>query len=395
MTGHDGATLYVLVDALGWEILRDRPFLDDVLTERFRLETILGYSSGAIPTLLTGRPPAAHGRWNLFYRSPETSPFKWTRPLAPLPRMVRENRVVRRAVRELSQRLSGYEGYFAIYNLPIDRIRYYDICERTDLYQPGGLSPARSIFDELRDGGVSYESYNYHTHTDAEILDLMPGRLQSSECRVFFLYLSLFDHFLHFNVSKTALVTEQLRWYEERLRAVVEAARRRWGSVHLHVFSDHGMTPIQQTRDVIREIEALGLRMPQHYLPVYDSTMARFWTYSAEARRRIEECLGGLPYGRLVPEAERVDLGISFPDGRYGDVLFVMEPGVLICPSDMGRIRFDGMHGFHPRVDPHAHAVYLSTERPAEPPQHITDVLPLLLRDAGLTPARPAMAALA
>ena len=81
MTRDEGAAIYVLVDALGWEILRERPFLNDVLTERYCLETILGYSSGAIPTLVTGQPPAVHGRWNLFYRSPETSPFRWTRPL--------------------------------------------------------------------------------------------------------------------------------------------------------------------------------------------------------------------------------------------------------------------------------------------------------------------------
>ena len=43
-------SLYVLVDALGWEVLRGRPFLDDVLVERRWLVTILGYSSGAIPS---------------------------------------------------------------------------------------------------------------------------------------------------------------------------------------------------------------------------------------------------------------------------------------------------------------------------------------------------------
>ena len=153
----DGVTIYVLVDALGWEILRDRPFLDDVLVERHRLETILGYSSGAIPTLLTGEYPNVHGHWNLFYHSPDTSPFRWTAPLARLPRGVRETRVVRRAVKEISRKLSGYSGYFAIYNLPIERLPYYDICETTDIYQPNGLAPTRSLFDRLEAARVTYE----------------------------------------------------------------------------------------------------------------------------------------------------------------------------------------------------------------------------------------------
>src|SRR5882762_4462423 len=88
-------SIYVLVDALGWEVVRNRSFLDDVLPDRRWLTTILGYSSGAIPTLLTGRTPSQHGHWNLFYYDPQRSPFRWTRALAPLPSPLVENRVAR------------------------------------------------------------------------------------------------------------------------------------------------------------------------------------------------------------------------------------------------------------------------------------------------------------
>ena len=37
-------SIYVLVDALGWEVVRNRSFLDDVLLDRRWLTTILGYS---------------------------------------------------------------------------------------------------------------------------------------------------------------------------------------------------------------------------------------------------------------------------------------------------------------------------------------------------------------
>src|SRR3989442_1117360 len=90
-------SIYVLVDALGWELVRGRPFLDDVLIDKRWLVTILGYSSGAIPSLLSGRYPNQHGHWNLFYRSPAASPFRWTRPLGRLPKPLVENPVSRRA----------------------------------------------------------------------------------------------------------------------------------------------------------------------------------------------------------------------------------------------------------------------------------------------------------
>src|SRR6266446_6033461 len=98
-------SIYVLVDALGWELVRGRPFLDDVLIDKRWLVTILGYSSGAIPSLLSGRYPNQHGHWNLFYRSPAESPFRWTRPLGRLPRPLVENPVSRRVVKRLARQL--------------------------------------------------------------------------------------------------------------------------------------------------------------------------------------------------------------------------------------------------------------------------------------------------
>src|ERR1017187_5467989 len=62
--------VFVLIDALGWEIIKDRPFLNDELPFRRPLETVLGYSSGAIPTILTGLHPAQTGHWNLYYTIP-------------------------------------------------------------------------------------------------------------------------------------------------------------------------------------------------------------------------------------------------------------------------------------------------------------------------------------
>ena len=62
--------VFVLIDALGWEIIKDRRFLNNELPVRMPLKTVLGYSSGAIPTLLTGRTPAEAGHWNIVLLRP-------------------------------------------------------------------------------------------------------------------------------------------------------------------------------------------------------------------------------------------------------------------------------------------------------------------------------------
>ena len=375
-------SIYVLVDALGWEVIRDRPFLDDLWAERRWLVTILGYSSGAIPSLLTGQTPSQHGHWNLLYRDAARSPFAWTRPLGRLPRAMVENRVSRRVLKSVARRASGYSGYFSLYDYPVAHLPQFDLTEKRDIYTPGGLD-APSIFDDLQGAGIPYESYNYHTHTDAQILDLAPARAASTDARVLFLYLSGLDHHLHFHVHEPDSVTRTLAWYEAGLRRIWEAATRARGDVRMFVFSDHGMTPIRWTHDLRRDVEATGLTLLKDYLPAYDSTMARFWVENDRARATLTALLEDHPCGTLMSERELQRLGVWFDDGRYYHMLFLMKPGMLLSPSDMGTVRFAGMHGYHPS-EPTADAVLLATAPVDKAIDHITGVRGALLDDLGL-----------
>ena len=45
-------SIYVLVDALGWEVVRNRPFLDDVLPPAYRPAPL----ARAVPTIGFRRP---------------------------------------------------------------------------------------------------------------------------------------------------------------------------------------------------------------------------------------------------------------------------------------------------------------------------------------------------
>jgi hypothetical protein len=374
-------SIYVLVDALGWDLIKRRPFLDDVLTDRRWLVTILGYSSGAIPTILTGKEPATHGHWNLFYRS-DRSPFRWTRPFGRIPAKYLETRITRRAVKYLTKRMSGYSGYFSIYAYPIAHLPHFDLTEKRDIYRPGGLDHP-SVFDDFENHGILWECYNYHRYSDAQILALAPTRARTTEARVLFLYLSGLDHYLHFNIHDTRGVDRMLAWYEAGLRRVWEAARETGRDVRMFVFSDHGMTPIRWTYDLRRDVAALGLRIVDDYLPAYDSTMARFWVTSDRARAKLTELMIDHPCGTLLSRAELERLGVWFEDGRYYHLLFLAKPGLLISPSDMGRIRFAGMHGYHPS-EPTADALLLSSAPVDRAVDHITGVRGVLLEDLGL-----------
>lgn len=375
----DGVHVVVLIDALGWRLVEEHGFLADRLPHRRPVRTVLGYSSGAIPTLLTGRPPAEHGHWNLFYYDPAGSPFRWLTAARFLPDRALNHRVGRRLLKAVGRRVLGLGPLFECAVSP-RLLPYFNWVERRNIYAPGGIAGARSIFDELADAGRPVGVYTYHRWRDAEILDQAGRDLDARRATFFFLYLCELDGFLHAHRTEPGAVAARLAWYADRLREVFERARGLDGAARFTVCSDHGMAPVRGTWDLAGHVRASGLRMPADYLAVYDSTMARYWLFTERARREIPARLHGLPCGRIVPDDELERLGVRFADRRYGELIFLMDPGWLVADGDFNGPgwRPAGMHGYHPD-DPDSDAVFLSNWEPTVPVHTLADVHGALL----------------
>ena len=363
-----------LVDALGWEYIRERQFLDDVLPYRTSLQTVLGFSSGAIPTILTGLMPERHGHWNLFYYDPQRSPFWWLKAFNWLPNRVLDNRYGRKILKELGRRILSLGPTFECCVSP-HLLPYFNFSERRDIYAPKGIANAPSLFDELEREGRSYRVYTYHQCSDAEILRRARRDIAESEATLFFLYLCEVDGFLHMHCKEPEAIDQKLQWYDEQLREVFDVARKRDSEASLMVCSDHGMTPVTRHADLAGEVTKLGLRMPQDYLAVYDSTMARFWFFNDVARERVTARMQSLPCGSVLSRQELDKFGLHFRDDRYGELIFLLNPGWIVAESDFnGKGWFpEGMHGYHPD-DSYSDAIFLSSEKPSQPMRTIADV---------------------
>lgn len=373
MKGTRQLHIFVLIDALGWTYVEESRFLADLLPYRTPLRTFLGYSSGAVPSILTGVPPARHGHWNLFYRDPARSPFRWLRALRFLPDAALNHRVTRKLLKELGRRVLGLGPLFECAVSP-RLLPELDWIEKRNIYAPGGIPGTQSIFDFLVDQRTSHRVYSYHQWTDAEMLRQAGKDIERSDATFFFLYLSEMDAFLHSQCQDRAAWQGRLEWYATGLRHLLGAARRVDPNATLTVFSDHGMTPVRHHYDLATHVRSLGLRMPDDYLAVYDSTMARFWFFAERARAQIVDHLRTVPCGRILPDTELRELGILFPDRRYGEAVFLLEPGWLLSNSDFNGNgwRPAGMHGYHPD-DPYSDGVCLSTHRLAVAPRTIAD----------------------
>lgn len=377
----DKLTLCVFIDALGWELLRGRTFLDDVLCSRAPLQTIFGYSCTCCPTILTGALPREHGHLAFYYYDPQGSPFRLLRGLRHLPASLVDRGRVRRLLSRGIARLYGFDGYFQLYNVPFERLPYFNYCEKRDLYQRGGINGGQpTIFDVLRARGIPFHVSNWR-RPEAHNLAALEHSLAEGRVRFAYLYLAAMDAQLHAEGTRVPSVDARLRWYEARLRRVLHLARRHYGEVRLFLFSDHGMTDVEETCDLKSRIERLGLRFGSDYAAAYDSTMARFWFLRDRARDRIVAALRDEPRGRILEDEELTSYGCDFPDRKYGELFYLLEPGVLLCPSDMGQRPLAGMHGYAPG-DPRAAATFASNLADAPRPRRLDDLFDVMLRDA-------------
>lgn len=367
-------SVFVLIDALGWKYVEGRTFLSDILPFRQPLHTVLGFSSGAIPTMLTGVPPAVNGHWNLFYYDPQGSPFCWFRHFLFLPNWLLETRVTRKLLKETGRRLLGLGPLFECCVSP-RLLPYFNWVEKRNIYDRGGISGASSIFDQLHERDVPFRVYTYHELKDAEILVEAEKDIRNHIASFYFLYLSEMDMFLHMNCDAPEKIEEKLQWYDAGLRRVFDAARQVSSDATLTLGSDHGMTPVTQKYDLLKHFEDSSLRTPEDYLAVFDSTMARFWFFSQRARNETLAILNRVSCGRILSDAELKQFGVFFPDRRFGELVFLLNPGWLFSRSDFNGSSWKpvGMHGYHPN-DPYSDGVFLSNRQPGFAVQSLRDV---------------------
>jgi hypothetical protein len=374
------AALFVLIDALGWEWVKPTRFLEGIAPYRCPLGTVLGYSAGAIPSILTGLQPAEHGRLAMYQRAGSSaSPFRQLKWLCNLPPELIENRYFRRAFKAVVWRLCGIAGYFELYHIPLHYLPHLDVAEKKCVYRPGGIPGALSIFDVLQANGVPYKAYWYASGSDAELFSQVENDLRMGEIKFYFLYLAGMDAFLHEHADDAMLIRGFLADYEARLRRVYQIARQHFDRVDLHVFSDHGMAPTRATVDLRLLLAGIDLDPVKSCLVLIDSTMARFWFHSEVARCRVKSVLRNNESGHWLDESELKSMGAWFADCRYGEEIYLLSEGVVFAPSHMGRTAPKGMHGFHPAAQ-HSFASFLSSQDYGDQLRSITDIFRVMER---------------
>ena len=364
--------IFLFIDALGWELVERTNFMKERLPYRRKIEMQFGYSSTAIPTILSGKTPAEHGHLGLFRFAPQASPFKLLGRVAPLlrPESFWNRGRVRNLLSRIVKRLYGFTGYFQLYQMPFRKLALMDYCEKQDLFAARGMGEIENLRDLLIRSGKDFHISDWHI---GDRRNFAAARQAIAEGKSFlFVYTAELDALLHqYPVLLDDAIRNKLEWYAAEIESLFAECSARNRTLRLTVISDHGMTPLTATADLKNAIEKTGLVFGRDYGCCYDSTLLRATFLTPRAEPAIREALR--PFedrGHWLSEEEEKRYGIYRADRSFGDAIFLMDPGIQIVPSDMGLHPLNGMHGFAPE-DKDSQAVIMSTD---EIPPEVTKV---------------------
>jgi predicted AlkP superfamily pyrophosphatase or phosphodiesterase len=364
--------MYIFIDALGWEVYQNYGFMSALAPNARKLKTTFGFSSAADPSILSGRYPDEHLHWSSFFYDPVNSPFKWLKAFSYLPAQIFDRWRVRHALSKLIKAMHSYTGYFELYSVPFKYLPYFDYLEKKDYFVPGGILATDTIFDWCVNHNIPYYCSNWR-HSEEQIL--MENKRVISEARVAFTYVYLpkLDAVMHAHGPLSDATRQKLISLEQQISELYHFAQKVYDEVSLYIISDHGMAPVHELCALKDDIDALGFRYGRDYLAFYDSTMARFWWKDEVAKSAIMDFLSASECGYIISDKELKEMRVLFDNRRFGDTFFLLNEGILLCPSFMGLKPISGMHGYHPEA-PHSYSVMLSNQEIPDQICSITDI---------------------
>ena len=330
--------LVVFIDAFGAAQLGQLGTSLASFPHRRALGGVLGYSSGALATVLTGAPPRDHGRMCLFRAVPgmEEGILRPLRFLGLLPRFIHERPRVRSAVAQAFARASDLTGYVALQRVPPEAFEWLDLPEREDLFAARDIGGVPTFLSEARDAGLSVYAAPWQVREDLRWKQALEA-IRQQQPDLAFLYATVLDARLHHHGNVHEVVEQTFAELDVQIERVREAMTVGGGDLTTLVVGDHGMA------DVTTEIDPRPLLRVSDARVFVDSTMMRIWGDRVQielARRMVKR--RAWP-GIWLDEAALVERSAHLTS--CGDAFFLLDEGAIFVPSYMG-VSLRGMHGY-------------------------------------------------
>jgi predicted AlkP superfamily pyrophosphatase or phosphodiesterase len=226
-----------------------------------------------------------------------------------------------------------------------------------EVYHEGALG-VESIFDVMRAEDIEFEYLVYpDVSTDAGLTERLVSEVKKPSPKD--VYLGQFissDRDVHktgVNSTERVEITEKIDKYIDIIRTACE---KHLDIYNICIIGDHGMMDVKTYVDIYAKLtdysDRKGLSMGEDFLLFLDSTLARFWFFTDEAKELLSQFVENdlSKLGEVINEDRATQKRLP-DDRRYGDLIWEANPGVLIYPDYFHRAeKYNAMHGYDSEV---------------------------------------------
>lgn len=365
-------TLMILIDAFSKTYFSKKytPFLydlsqDGVLTY---IEPLFAFK-GIETTIFTGMWPNIHNVWTEFCFVNNQTDSKKDRLLQGIIKNVDllPNDESKVKLRYAIKKYLFQKSHTTTDLIPAAAMAYFEPSQRKEITEAGAVSNIRTIFDVFRKKGVQFVFIEPWIWGDWGVL-YKAKKLIKQKRKFHFWYLKFnhLDHLGHKFGPAPFAFKEQLMKIDVYVEQIVSLLLRKNPKLGVLVLTDHGMSKVNKTVNVLEGLSHLRSRMYKDYVAFVDSTMIRFWSFTKEAEQEIHKYLQQITCGHVLTVAEKKLLKIPL-DLKYGEIIYVIDEGYVIHPCFFhSKSVVNGMHGYAYPKTPEATPILIANSEIAE-----------------------------
>lgn len=350
--------VFILSDANRWDYINYMPFLKEQSNRGYFVEKIIpGIGFCEISEYISGLPSTENG--NLFQIT-----FKGKygpRINKGLKNLCSITNKIPKIRWKIASKVDNYlkrspmideSGILNVrYAIPIDLISYFKPTESLYEYDDIHFFPNLNLLQKIKAKGHSYDIDDFVKHnkvkgTDEERLVRLQEKIKNKNLKDFTLLYIGKGEVAHETGTDDKFFHKILYKYDKVLRDIYKLLVDNYGDKFIFVFlGDHGMVNVKKYINPTRIIKDLQkifhLVCGEDFVYFVDSTCLRFWfrekSVITDANTIILKHIG-----------DYVDNSVDTKliDSSYGDLIYIVKPGVMFFPDFFNLKKKKGMHGY-------------------------------------------------
>jgi predicted AlkP superfamily pyrophosphatase or phosphodiesterase len=273
-------------------------------------------------------------------------------------------------------------------------------------FKPWEICPYPFIFDVLKDNHIQtiWDTRDYTFEQKKYLGNFLYKKLYGSRFTkwlkdsikkaensfIFVQFPSKLDKLGHIFGPGSDELKNELKKTDDNLRSLFNFISRYHKDFFFGIVSDHGMTAVHKYWDISKHLKKLNLKSPRDYVVFLDATCARFWFRDSGTKDYIKQFLNQFSnFGKVLTSEELKTARLPL-DRIWGDLLFAVEPGILILPNFLqGKKPYRGMHGYFEKTLPELQCVFLLHNKSLSPQTlqiTLPDIAATVLKTFGIPP---------